>query len=197
MEGSYRQKLGYTHAGPTAGGSWLARLRPSRRDGFPYASDNEEEPGATVSKETITRFYEAFGKRDAETMAACYSDDVVFSDPVFPGLKGEEARDMWRLLCGRAKDLVVTPSNITDTTAHWDAHYAFGPARRQVINRIDATFVFNSAGKITQHTDRFDLWAWSRMAIGVPGMLLGWSPLLQNKIRQQANDGLVAYRAKK
>ena len=29
----------------------------------------------------ITRFYLAFQRLDAEAMAACYTDDVVFSDP--------------------------------------------------------------------------------------------------------------------
>lgn len=29
----------------------------------------------------ITRFYEAFSRLDAETMAACYSEDVVFFRP--------------------------------------------------------------------------------------------------------------------
>ena len=31
----------------------------------------------------ITRFYQAFQRLDAEAMVACYSDDIVFSDPVF------------------------------------------------------------------------------------------------------------------
>jgi ketosteroid isomerase-like protein len=47
--------------------------------------------------ELIERFYTAFQQRDAETMAACYADDVVFSDPAFGELRDEEARDMWRI----------------------------------------------------------------------------------------------------
>ena len=31
----------------------------------------------------ITRFYQAFQRLDAEAMSACYTDDVVFSDPAF------------------------------------------------------------------------------------------------------------------
>ena len=34
-------------------------------------------------------------------MADCYHPDVHFSDPVFPSLKGDEARGMWRMLCER------------------------------------------------------------------------------------------------
>ena len=148
-----------------------------------------------MSKELITRFYACFAKHDAEGMAACYADDVVFSDPVFVHLKGEEARDMWRMLCARAKDLVVETSNITDASAHWDATYSFSATGRKVINRIDARFVVDG-GKIKQHTDVFDLWKWTRMALGAPGVFLGWSPLVQNKVRGQAAAALKSYRAK-
>ena len=61
-----------------------------------------------MSRELIERFYEGFKKRDAEVMAACYADDVAFSDPVYVDLHGERARDMWRMLAGRAKDLDLT-----------------------------------------------------------------------------------------
>lgn len=75
----------------------------------------------------ITRFYEAFGRRDAQTMATCYHKDVEFSDPVFPDLKGIEASDMWRMLAARATDLVVRfeVKNADDRrgAAHWDADY--------------------------------------------------------------------------
>lgn len=149
-----------------------------------------------MSKELIAKFYGAFNRKDAETMAACYADDVVFADPVFPHLVGEEARDMWRMLCGRAADLVVEPSKITDTSAHWDATYTFTATGRKVLNRIDAEFVVEN-GKIKRHTDRFDLWKWTRMALGPTGLLLGWSPLVQNKVRGQAKDGLAKFRARK
>ena len=43
----------------------------------------------------IDRFYQAFARRDAATMAACYHADVVFSDPVFPELRGPELGREW------------------------------------------------------------------------------------------------------
>jgi ketosteroid isomerase-like protein len=146
--------------------------------------------------EVIARFYAAFGKRDAEAMAACYADDVVFSDPVFPHLQGEEARDMWRMLCARGKDLVVEASAITDTSAHWDATYTFAQTGRKVVNRIDARFVVHD-GRIARHSDSFDFYKWTRMALGFPGLVLGWTPLLQGKVRGQAALGLRKFREKK
>ena len=42
----------------------------------------------------------------------------------------------------------------------------------------------------------FDLWKWAAMALGAKGMLLGWLPAVQAKIRAQADKGLRAYMAK-
>lgn len=148
---------------------------------------------------TIRQFYEHFGKRDAEGMVALYADDIEFSDPVFPALKGDEARAMWRMLCGRAADLRVEASGIEadehSGKAHWDAHYTFSGTGRKVLNRIDARFTFRD-GKIVKHQDTFDLWAWTRMALGLKGTLLGWSPIVQGAVRKQADKGLRAFMKK-
>lgn len=146
--------------------------------------------------QVIRDFYDAFGRRDAEAMVACYAEDVEFSDPVFPNLRGDEARGMWRMLTSRAKDLKIVASAIEadDTTgkAHWDADYPFSATGRFVQNRIDARFTFRG-GKIVRHVDSFDLWKWSGMALGLPGKLLGWTPMLQGKIRKNADAGLRAF----
>ncbi|MFV3016949.1 nuclear transport factor 2 family protein, partial [Pseudomonas sp. KHB2.9] len=66
----------------------------------------------------ITEFYTAFQHLDAEAMAACYTDDVVFSDPAFGELRGRDAGDMWRMLTTRAKDFSLTFDHVRsdDTT---------------------------------------------------------------------------------
>lgn len=148
----------------------------------------------------IETFYRAFQRRDAEAMAACYAADVVFEDPAFGQLRGADAGDMWRMLCARAKDLEVRFSDVqaddTGGSAHWEADYLFSQTGRTVHNRIDATFRFRD-GLIVEHRDRFDLWAWSRQALGLPGVLLGWSPLLRNKVRSQARRGLTQFQSKR
>ena len=50
-------------------------------------------------------------------------------------------------------------------------------------------------GLIVDHRDDFDIWKWSRQALGMPGMLLGWSPPLQKKVRDTALSGLRAYQS--
>lgn len=77
----------------------------------------------------INHFYQAFQRLDAEAMAACYTDDVVFSDPAFGELRGRDAADMWRMLTTRAKDFSLTFDNVRSDErsggAHWVATYLF------------------------------------------------------------------------
>jgi hypothetical protein len=87
-------------------------------------------------------------------------------------------------------------SDITEASAHWEAHYRFSATGRLVHNRIDAAFTFDAQGLILTHRDRFDFWAWSRQALGTPGLLLGWSGFLRQKVRTQAAKSLAHYRAK-
>ncbi len=146
----------------------------------------------------ISRFYEAFNRLNAEAMAACYSDNVVFSDPVFGELRGRDAGDMWRMLTSRAKDFSLRYDTVRADErtggAHWVATYLFSQTGRTVVNDIQARFVFRD-GKICEHHDHFDLWRWSRQALGAKGTLLGWTPLVQNAIRAQAQKGLKAFQA--
>lgn len=144
----------------------------------------------------VERFYAAFQARDAEAMASCYHDDIVFRDPVFGELRGEAARDMWRMLCARAKDLTISVSDVqaNDATgsARWVATYSFGKRGRPVRNEVHARFVLRD-GLIARHTDAFGLWRWAGMALGPVGRAFGWAPPLRARIRRDARRGLEAY----
>jgi ketosteroid isomerase-like protein len=153
---------------------------------------------AHPNAELIERFYSAFANLDGEAMAACYAPDVRFCDPAFGELRGGEAGDMWRMLTGRAQDLKVqlVEHEAGDTTgsAHWLADYTFSTGRK-VHNDVRATFRF-ADGLILEHDDRFSFHAWSRQALGPAGLLLGWTPFLQSKVRGEARKGLEEFRAR-
>ncbi|HJW34250.1 MAG TPA: nuclear transport factor 2 family protein [Holophagaceae bacterium] len=149
--------------------------------------------------ELLTRFYEAFQRRDAEAMGACYHDDAVFMDPAFGRLKAAEARAMWAMFAARATELEVTfevkDADDGSGAVHWEAKYPFSGTGRRVHNVIEAQFGFHE-GKILAHRDQFDLWAWSRQALGLPGILLGWSPFMKRKIQARARMQLAKWMAK-
>lgn len=153
----------------------------------------------TTHAETIERFYTAFAALDAEGMIACYHPEVRFSDPAFPNLDAREVAGMWRMLCERAQEFSLEFSDVSAQddrgSAHWEARYLFSATGRRVHNIIDASFRF-ADGKIIEHEDTFDFWRWTRHALGLTGVLLGWTPMVKNKVRGQARKGLEIYLSK-
>ena len=145
--------------------------------------------------EMIERFYTAFSALDGAAMAACYAPDVHFSDPVFEDLHGPEAGAMWIMLTGRATDLkielVAHEAHDERGSAHWLADYTFASTGRKVHNDVHAEFTFRD-GLIHTHHDRFSFYGWARQALGPAGLLLGWTPIIQGKVRRQAREGLDA-----
>ena len=152
-----------------------------------------------MSIDVAQRFYEAFAQRDSETMAACYHDDAVFEDPAFGELDATDARDMWTMLCSNATDLsidhTVLEHSDTSATTNWIATYTFSTGRR-VVNDITATMQFRD-GLIVDHRDDFSFWTWSRQALGPVGLFLGWTPMLQSKVRGTALGNLRRFQANK
>lgn len=145
----------------------------------PQSPQPKQSP-ANPDEALIERFYDAFAKRDAEAMVACYHRDIVFTDPGFGTLRGQDAGDMWRMLCRAGKDLKVAASDIHAAHgrggAHWIADYTFSTGRK-VHNVVDAHFDF-AEGLIIRHTDDFNFDAWVAQAFGLPGKIAGYVPVV-------------------
>jgi hypothetical protein len=154
----------------------------------------------------LDHFYAAFVRLDADTMADCYAPGAQFNDEVFSLCGHERVSGMWRMLCEatQAKNrdawkLVCSGIEADDKTgkAHREAGYRFSASGRQVHNVIDGVFEFNDAGLITRHRNRFDFWAWSRQALGIPGVVLGGTPFFRNQVKRQAAANLDKYLARR
>jgi len=150
-----------------------------------------------LNEQVIERFYTAFQQLDHQTMNDCYIEDPIFNDAVFGILEGEEVRSMWEMLCTNARDFSLTFGNIKMldeeyATCNWQASYTFSKTGRKVINNIKAHMRLQD-GKITEHSDQFDIWKWSRQALGVPGLLLGWSGFFKNRMRLNARKSLERF----
>lgn len=146
-----------------------------------------------ANEELIRKFYSAFQQKDFLTMQLCYHRDATFSDPVFQNLSSKEVKAMWQMLLTSSKDLRIEFNNIkandTSGSCHWEAWYSFSRTGRQVHNIIDATMEFRD-GLIYRHKDVFSFWRWSRQALGLSGTLLGWTPVVSNKVRATARKSL-------
>lgn len=139
------------------------------------------------------RFFDAFTVRDHYTMGLLYAEHATFSDPVFPLLNAKGARLMWQMLLSRAEDFGIEVNIIEDSPKRarvdWVAYYTFSATGRPVVNRIRTEMAI-TANKIVRHQDTFSLWRWTRQALGAQGLLLGWTPIVRNKIRAQAAASL-------
>jgi hypothetical protein len=74
-------------------------------------------------------------------------------------------------------------------TAHWKARYTFTETGRPVVNDIQAKFRFKD-GLIVEHRDTFDFYRWARQALGPPGLLLGWTPIVRATVQRKASSML-------
>lgn len=148
----------------------------------------------------ITKFYSAFTEGNSEAMIECYHDDIIFEDPAFGRLEGKRAKAMWQMLLSqKTSEVNVTYNNIESENstgqASWVARYNYGLQKRKVTNKVSANFKFKD-GKIIHHKDSFDLWAWSRQALGAAGYLLGWTPFMRKKIQKTTGARLDKYMRK-
>lgn len=145
----------------------------------------------------IEAFYQAFSKGQGQAMAAMYHKDATFEDPAFGVLKGPEIGKMWTMLTTRSKDLIVKYNNVKANenggSCSWTADYTFSKTGKPVHNIIEANFTFKD-GKIFTHKDDFNFYRWARQALGLPGLLLGWTPLLHAKVQKTCKDMLAAYK---
>lgn len=151
----------------------------------------------TSNETAITKFYIAFANADAKQMCECYHPNVQFRDPAFGLLKGEEVCQMWKMLIDRSKgNLKIEFSQVKANehlgSAFWIAKYNFSLTNRIIENTISSKFVFKD-GLIFKQTDDFDLWKWSKQALGIKGLLFGWTGFMQKKIQNQARIALNNY----
>ena len=148
--------------------------------------------------ELIDTFYTSLANQNGDAMAACYHDQAVFEDPAFGELNADDARDMWRMLCASGTDLSVRHTILDDSdtsaTVNWIADYTFSATGRSVTNDVTANLRFQD-GLIVDHRDHFDFWKWSRQALGAPGLLLGWTPILKSKVRATTRSNLDEFQA--
>jgi len=153
------------------------------------------------NKQVIEKFYTAFQKLDYKSMQDCYSDDIVFSDPVFMILKGEEVKAMWEMLCKNARDFSLTYSDIElldeeYATCNWIATYTFSKTGNKVENHIKA-FMKLKDGKITEHSDAFRLSKWIGQALGWKGIWFGWTGFMKRAVQKNARKSLIHFIEKK
>jgi ketosteroid isomerase-like protein len=181
-----------------SGNPKAAVAKPGKAPKTPAPASGKALPAAQRNEATIRRLYDALDRKDGDAMAACYAPDATFTDPAFGELRGPQVGGMWRMLTARATDLRVLLDYVqadgNAASARWVAEYTFAATGRRVRNVGEATFAMRD-GLIRHHVDAFPFWRWSRQALGAPGWLLGWTPVLRSKVRANARRQLERFLA--
>jgi hypothetical protein len=102
---------------------------------------------------------------------------------------------MWKMLIDSNEAGKIDTSNIKADD------YIISPLDRPIasaklierINIIQAHFHFQD-GLIIKHTDDFDVWKWSKQALGIKGVLFYWTGYMQKKIHEKAISSLTRYK---
>lgn len=152
-----------------------------------------------MSAQVARAFYDAFQKRDYQTMQGFYAENATFSDPAFVNLNAQEVRAMWQMLISRGKDLEITYQILEERDkqikTEWIATYTFSKTGRKVVNKIVADMTIEN-GLITKHIDTFSFYKWARQALGAVGLLLGWTGFLRKKVQTEARRNLEKFMEK-
>jgi hypothetical protein len=139
----------------------------------------------------LTRFYEAFARRDGAAMAAMYAKEATFEDPVFR-LTGPDIGKMWISLTRSAKDFsvqfTVAKAGSGTGVVEWTARYLFG-GKRPVVNVIVSEIEMQD-GLIVRQKDTFDFSKWAAQALGLPGLLFGRTEWLRRSVAKSAASRL-------
>ena len=116
----------------------------------------------------------------------------------------EQIGAMWQMVCQtirnggqavwRLETHEVEAAGGERGSARWEARYRSGAAGRMVHNVVEAEFTFED-GLIVTHAESYDFWRWSRQALGSTGLMMGWTPMLRNQVRRQAQGKLERFLA--
>ncbi|SDD35446.1 Ketosteroid isomerase-related protein [Niabella drilacis] len=151
--------------------------------------------------EIIESFFTAFGNRNHQAMNALYSDDIVYSDPLFGMLEGQQVMDKWEMICRDIRDfrLTVIKSEEIDheyATCQWKATWYSSRSKKQIV--FDAkSFMRFGGGKIIEHSDGFSLTKWIAQAYGLRGQFFGWLNFMKRKVQREYRGRLERFSVSK
>lgn len=133
-----------------------------------------------TTRQTSEHLFDALVRRDVRRLGALYLPDATFADPVLGELPRGAVTSMWSAFLAHVDsfELTVVERSVSVHVAdvRWRADYRVSATGRRVSLDL-ATRLVCLGPRISRHEDRYDSWAWARMVHGMPGLILGWSPL--------------------
>ncbi|MFT3903957.1 MAG: nuclear transport factor 2 family protein [Niabella sp.] len=137
------------------------------------------------NKELIAHFFNAFARLDHEEMNNCLSSEVMFSEPLFGILQGDDVSNLNRMKCARLKDFKLKVQQVEELddeylTCSWVVDYCHADTGSRVVMPIKS-FLRVIDGKITEYSDAYRLSTWLAKVHGVTGVLFGWTGTMKKR----------------
>lgn len=156
----------------------------------------------TMATRRVQDFFDALARLDAYALAQCYAPSARFEDAAW-SLQGTEAiAAMWEMICDDTRRLGADVWRLECLrirgTRHrckvdWRLSHRDPATGRLIHQRMESRFLLTRDGRIDFHENRFSLWRWSRQARGLSGWLLGWTPIMRQRVRHDAAQRLDRY----
>ncbi len=80
-------------------------------------------------------------------------------------------------------------------TCEWTAIYLFSKTNRRVVNKCKA-YMRMQDGVIVEHSDGFNYYRWCRQALGLIGLVFGWTSFMHSKVSKNAKKSLFDFMQK-
>ncbi|WP_300601123.1 nuclear transport factor 2 family protein [Niabella sp.] len=147
--------------------------------------------------EIIDLFFTAFKNLDHQAMNALYSDDIVYSDPLFGMLEGEEVKDKWEMVCNDIRDFRLTVIKTEEidheyATCQWKATWISSLSKKQIVFEAKSFMRF-SGNQIIEHSDGFSLTKWIAQAYGITGQFFGWLNFMKRRVQRNYQQRLQQF----
>lgn len=139
--------------------------------------------------EIIGLFFSAFKDLNYRDMNALYREDIIYSDPLFGMLEGEQVRIKWEMVCRDVSgfELTVIQTEEIDheyATCKWKATWRSSRSKRRI--RFEArSFMRFADQQIIEHSDGFSLTKWIAQAYGVKGEFFGWTNYMKRRVQKE------------
>lgn len=151
--------------------------------------------------EIIELFFTAFGNLNHRGMNALYSEDILYSDPLFGMLEAQQVRDKWEMICNGIHGLKLTIVKTEEidheyATCRWKAAWYPADSKRQIVLE-GKSFMRFADGKIIEHSDGFSLTKWIAQAYGLRGQFFGWLHFMKRRVQREHQERLERFSASK
>lgn len=135
------------------------------------------------NKPIVEEFFNAFSVGQVDKMLKLLDENIIYNDPIFGVLNGEEVRDMWMFKCNYLKDFSLTINAIDEldeeyATCNWTAKFFRNQTGHYLTMNIKSYLKIDN-GKITEQSDAYKLSDWLAKVYGLKGRLFGWTGVMK------------------